>query len=184
MGSKSNSTSSKLRDLSRQGLTLSELFIPRPDRDDRSCAIVLGAALDAELEEQIQSRMVELEAAEIKGLFGEGSPLGSFAAKVKIGYAFGVFGPRTRSDLDLIRQIRNAFAHARRPITFDTSEVARTCLQLETPDRFPNELPPSAENAPEMRRRFEHAGEMLRFAFIFRDHPDAATVKHILHPLD
>lgn len=180
---KSNSPASELRALSRQKRTLLDAFMPQSDADDRSTAIVLGAGLEAEIEDELKRRMVDLEVADIEGLFGEGSPLGDFAAKIKIGFAFGVFGPRTRNDLNLIRQIRNAFAHARRPITFTTPEIAKTCSRLETPDRFPNEFPLIAPHASEMRRRFELSAHMLSLSLTFRDMP-IAIEEFVLHPLD
>jgi len=40
-------------------------------------------------------------------LFDFEGPLGTFSAKIAIAYALGIFGPKTKHDLDLIRRLRN-----------------------------------------------------------------------------
>jgi len=46
-------------------------------------------------------------------------PLNSFSSKIVIGYALGIYDERMRNDLDIVRKIRNAFAHSRKLIQFD-----------------------------------------------------------------
>jgi hypothetical protein len=50
--------------------------------------------------------------------------MGSFFASIELGYALGLYGNLLRDDLHTIRTIRNAFAHAMKPLTFDTPQVA------------------------------------------------------------
>jgi hypothetical protein len=57
-------------------------------------------------------------------------PISDFSAKIKMGYVLGIFGKTTRSDLDLIREIRNAFAHSLQPISYKTKEVTDMCDRL------------------------------------------------------
>ena len=40
-----------------------------------------------------------------------------------MGQAIGLYGQQTRRNLDIIRAIRNAFAHAKRPISFGDDEL-------------------------------------------------------------
>jgi hypothetical protein len=54
----------------------------------------------------------------------------SFYAKVLLGFALGLFGEAARNDLTVIKNIRNAFAHAPRPINFETMEIAFACQKL------------------------------------------------------
>jgi len=49
--------------------------------------------------------------------------MGSFANKIIMGQAIGLYGQQTRRNLDIIRAIRNAFAHAKRPISFGDDEL-------------------------------------------------------------
>jgi hypothetical protein len=44
--------------------------------------------------------------------------------------------------LDLLRQIRNIFAHTAHLVDFDNEDVAQKCMRLRTP-RFPPEPPSS-----------------------------------------
>jgi hypothetical protein len=50
-----------------------------------------------------------------------------------VGFALGIIGTQIRADLNCVRDIRNAFAHARRAIRFDTPEVAAACESLRNP---------------------------------------------------
>jgi hypothetical protein len=49
-------------------------------------------------------------------------------------YALRVIGPVSRSNLRIIRLVRNAPAHAKIPIAFDTPEVAAMCADLKMVD--------------------------------------------------
>ena len=44
-----------------------------------------------------------------------------------------IIGPITYSDLNLIKELRNQFAHSRRPFDFQTPEVVAVCNQLKVP---------------------------------------------------
>jgi DNA-binding MltR family transcriptional regulator len=70
--------------------------------------------------------MVGLSKEEGDRLFVGSAPLSSFSAKIQVAYAIGLIGPKATHDLDRIREIRNAFAHAKVSITFDTDAVANT----------------------------------------------------------
>jgi hypothetical protein len=70
----------------------------------------------------------------VKELFEYRGTLGSFGAKIDIGYAFKLFGPKTKKDLNIIRSLRNQFAHSRMPILFTTLVVKKCCDQLTYPD--------------------------------------------------
>lgn len=60
----------------------------------------------------------------------------------RLPYALELIGPIARSDLDLIRFIRNNFAHSRRPLNFHVPEVGDVCAALQYPD-FPNARAPA-----------------------------------------
>jgi hypothetical protein len=67
-------------------------------------------------------------------LFGANAPLSSFSAKILTAYAFNWYGPDTRHDLDLIRELRNGFAHSRSSFSFETNEVSAVCAQFRAPE--------------------------------------------------
>ena len=64
-------------------------------------------------------------------MFRTGRPLDDFRNKIWAGYAFGLYGQSTFVTLEGIRKIRNAFAHAQIPISFDDVEVRAACATLE-----------------------------------------------------
>lgn len=110
---------------------------------DRATALVLGSILEQGLELAILSHCVlgwnspEAE-AEQKKLFGGGEDGAmSFAVKVRMAYALGVYGPKTRADIDTMRHIRNLFAHDRSHLTFDDHVVSTLCDQIMWIDNFP-----------------------------------------------
>jgi hypothetical protein len=75
-----------------------------------------------------------------------------------MGRALGLYGEDTEHNLNLLRQIRNAFAHSHAPITFQTKEVA-AAVDLFRPIPI---LPPytmGADKKPipeEPRAKFHH----------------------------
>jgi hypothetical protein len=95
---------------------------------DRGAAILLATNVENALENAI-ARLLNITPG--KGeLFGFNAPIGSFANKIIIGQAIGIYGPETRQNLDIIRVIRNAFAHAKRPIRFGDEELYTLCTFL------------------------------------------------------
>jgi hypothetical protein len=96
----------------------------------RAAAVVAGAVIDDILRQVIVSRMVVLTDDENQKLFGSYGPLGSFGSRIGIGYAMGIYGPKTRQDLLTLKKIRNAFAHAILVIGFETPAVAQLCSKF------------------------------------------------------
>jgi DNA-binding MltR family transcriptional regulator len=85
--------------------------------------MVAASFLDAFVQKLIMLHLEPLSPAEIDGLFGQERPLGTFSSKIKLARALGLFGPKTAHDLNLMREIRNAFAHGLRKMSFETPEV-------------------------------------------------------------
>ena len=109
-----------------------------PTAEDRAAAIIEATKLETELEDAIKSKMVFLNHTEHGDIFTGDGALATFGAKIKIAYALGILGKQTRKDLDTIRAVRNAFAHCRKPLFFDTEEVAGACALLTVVARTPD----------------------------------------------
>lgn len=134
-----------LRKLSSQGLdgnkTPAELFIwdkIYPDAieyKDRARAIVAVTNLELALETAILSHFRPLDDMERRSLFSEDhdSPLSSFAAKIRIGYALNIYGRHISDDLNCLRSLRNAFAHSSNHVDFSTPEIVAACDVLKLP---------------------------------------------------
>ncbi len=119
-------TSESLQDLllrSPNKKELRELYHEINTGTDRSAVIVTGIFVENALREAITARLHRLTKKQLSQLFEGTAPLTSFSSKIRIGYALGVFENQARDNLDLIRRIRNAFAHARRPISFRSHQV-------------------------------------------------------------
>lgn len=92
--------------------------------DDRSLALVLSSVVEQALEMAIATHFV-IDEESWQRLFDDNvnGPLSNFAAKIKMGYALGIYKKDIRDELDLIRHIRNTFAHAKFPINFESAEM-------------------------------------------------------------
>jgi len=95
----------------------------------RAAAIMAGAFVEDALQWAIEGFFDRGLTSEekIRVFEGGGAPLGSFYSKIVIGHALGLYGPIVRSDLHIIRQIRNAFAHSPRSVTFEMPEIVSEC---------------------------------------------------------
>jgi hypothetical protein len=103
------------------------------EKGDRGAAILLATNVENTLQISIR-RWLQLSGELRKEVFrGPGSPARNFSGKIIIAHALGIFGPITRKNLDVIRIIRNAFAHASRPIRFDDAPLADLCNFLQIP---------------------------------------------------
>jgi hypothetical protein len=115
------------------------------EKNHRGAAILLASNIEVSLRYAIARLLVTVDDS-YKTLFRTSAPLSSFNAKIRFGYAIGLYKEQTTENLDRIRGIRNAFAHAVIPITFDTPEVSKVCGEMTMPEI----LPPRAFNASTM----------------------------------
>lgn len=96
--------------------------------DDRTIALMMAAVIEQGLETAILSRLPGIAANnEAYIFFDDGAPLRDFDSKIRMAFALGLFGDGVRSDLSLIRNVRNTFAHSRELLSFDTPEIAEAC---------------------------------------------------------
>ncbi|WPO43927.1 hypothetical protein [Tardiphaga sp. 42S5] len=150
---------SKLRDLTSAPATAEhqEDFnkAVSDDADDRGVCLILTAQLENELDRAIDHWIDNGDKKLRDELYGGDGPLGTLSRKCAFAAAIGLIGPITRENLRAIRNIRNAFAHAKRPITFDTDEVAAVCGELKTINIYdpPREMAPIDDLTP--RKQFE-----------------------------
>jgi hypothetical protein len=104
--------------------------------NDRGAAILASTLLDNALRYVIWRRMTEafykFSGAEEKYFTNDGM-LSTFDAKITFSETLGIFGLETRHNLDIIKRVRNVFAHAAIPITFATPEIAASCDTLKVP---------------------------------------------------
>lgn len=96
---------------------------------DRACAVLGAAFLDEHVRALLEAFMVD-DPKPVRTLLEHG-PLRSFAARVKMAYALGFLAPSEIHDLNLIRNIRNKFAHDLHGAAFASPGVASLCQKLK-----------------------------------------------------
>ena len=146
----------KLSDLIHEPTTneeLREALNEMKGSPDRSAALVAAANLDHEIEKAILLKMVILNDEMFNEIFRNTAPLASFGSKIRMGYALGIYGRITYSDLTKISRIRNVFAHSPRIITFRNDEICELCRNMGSATAyehskgrealFPNRPPPN-----------------------------------------
>jgi DNA-binding MltR family transcriptional regulator len=103
------------------------------EKNDRGAAILVVTNVENALQTCLQNILVNQDASH-NDLFGNNAPMATFDSKIRMAYALGIVGPEMLENLNIIRHIRNAFAHSKIPITFDTKEVADASNLLHKPD--------------------------------------------------
>jgi hypothetical protein len=98
---------------------------------DRACAILQATWTELIVERTLRARLRFEGASQI---FDSNGPIASFSDKIIMAFGMGVFGTKTRHDLNLIRHLRNGFAHCRLPLRFNSPEVKGVCDNLLLPD--------------------------------------------------
>src|ERR1051325_129004 len=95
---------------------------------DRGAALVGAAFLDDVLDVLLRAAFIN-EPDVVGKLMGMGRPLESFGSRAHLSYCMGLLGADVYADINLIREIRNDFAH-RGPTSFDMPEIGAKCLRL------------------------------------------------------
>lgn len=110
---------------------LANMLAGLPRYDDRAAALVYGAMLEHSLEIAISTYFV-VDPKALRRVFDYSAmgPLATFESKIRLGLALGVFEQKMHDDLRMLKQIRNAFAHARSKIDFYTPAVVSACNSL------------------------------------------------------
>lgn len=102
---------------------------------DRGAVLVGAALIDDRLERLLRSHFLGVkESSEL--LVGANAPLGSFSARIKTAYCLGLITDMEHHECDIIRRVRNEFAHKLHGLTFKDQKVKDLCnnLRANTPD--------------------------------------------------
>jgi hypothetical protein len=101
---------------------------------DRSAVITLSVFLDDAVEFLLATNIRRQNTKpEFDNAFRFEGPLGTFSARIEIAYLFKLIDETLRDQLNNIRELRNACAHSKRPITFATPELANVCKRILYP---------------------------------------------------
>jgi mannitol operon repressor len=119
----------------QDGQYFSEFLAEFQRETDRGAALVGAALIDSRLERLLSSHLIESKAA--TELLGAGdAPLGSLSSRIKISFALGLITELEYQEADLIRKVRNEFAHEVHGLTFSSQRISGLCssLNANTPD--------------------------------------------------
>ena len=107
---------------------------------DRGAALIGGAFLDEQLKELLQGFLVD-DTKRAEEMLGAMGPLGTFSSRILASYLLGLITSECYEDLQLVRKIRNHFAHKLQGTTFADQQVVGWCSTLRQCDRLEFDSP-------------------------------------------
>lgn len=93
---------------------------------DRGAVLVGAALLDSRLERILRSHFIQGKHANDL-LDGANAPLGTFSSRIKCCFSLGLMTAHERQELEIIRSIRNLFAHQEHGLNFEDTRVKGLC---------------------------------------------------------
>jgi DNA-binding MltR family transcriptional regulator len=87
-------------------------FLARLAHESERAAVVMGIALTDECLESTLVKLLRSAKSKNDNLFDPDRPIGSFGAKIKLAYRLGLIDDEFCSALNMLRKIRNDFAHS------------------------------------------------------------------------
>jgi DNA-binding MltR family transcriptional regulator len=97
---------------------------------DRGCALVAAAYLENQISEILEKFFVEQGTKAKDALFDFNGPVGTFSSKIKMAYSLGLIPQEIQNALDLIRKLRNEFAHLHEPLDFESQSIRQRVIGL------------------------------------------------------
>jgi hypothetical protein len=89
---------------------------------DRGMALYATAYLDNQLEILLRNKLVGNN-KHFKDIFSFNGPVGTFSAKIKLAYSIGLLDKISMDDINILRKIRNEFAHSDKKIDLETKDI-------------------------------------------------------------
>ncbi len=153
-------------------------------RSDRGAAILVSSFVENMLQTALTNQL-RIKHKHKRSVFGINGPLGSFRNKIIMSYTLTMIGKETYNNLEIIRLVRNAFAHSKITISFKTEEIKNMCELLILPKPiFPFSIFQSKIRSK--RRIFERISEItaLNLLFSFGAKPTILNANSISFPID
>jgi DNA-binding MltR family transcriptional regulator len=97
---------------------------------DRGAVILAASLFDLSLTNLLKSFLVSNPSSKDDIFEGPNSPMGSFSSKISMSYRLGLISSKFSRDLNLIRKIRNEFAHNIQGCNFEHSGVMSRVQEL------------------------------------------------------
>ena len=106
---------------------------------DRGAIILAATNIEDALGDRILQYLPGLQGDEPtrKRMFEQDGQIASFSKRIELAYALGIIDREYRKKIDLVREIRNACAHSRKPISLKQIELREAC-EAAMPDIMPH----------------------------------------------
>ena len=101
---------------------------------DRAAGLIAAEFVNERLKQAMVALFLHAWPKRDEDLFSNRGPFASFSARIDTAHAFGILGPQTRHDLNLVRRVRNEFAHELKPLDFASGPITGRCTALRLPD--------------------------------------------------
>jgi len=138
-------------------------FISLMKESDRALAIVSFSYIDSKLIELFTNEMNNDISGGAESLFSSNGPLGNSSSRIKMAFALNWISQDIYRDLELIRKIRNEFAHKHYTIDFSNGIILG---YLSSMNQTENRILEYAEWAPEMGEVTNRIRYHLRAALV------------------
>ena len=110
------------------------LFSELCGQSDRASMILAASFLDDALKYRLSKKFCFIPTdSDLAYCFRFEGPLGTFSSRLEIATLFGVIDDSTYQQLDIIRELRNACAHSKQPISFKTDRIINVVNRLRPP---------------------------------------------------
>lgn len=100
---------------------------------DRGCVIFCAAMLEDELESLLRANCLKAASVVKKvvdPMFQGYAPLSTFSAKIQVSYALGLIPEHVYEGLNLIRKLRNVFAHEKASVSFRSAKHRDLLMEI------------------------------------------------------
>lgn len=100
---------------------------------DRGASILAASLLDQKLKDILQDFLIDCKSTK-NLLEGFNAPIGTFSSRQNLAYSLGLISDYEFHDCEIIRKIRNEFAHKfELEFSFTDSKVSSLCNNLKAP---------------------------------------------------
>ena len=123
---------SSLREYSRRvpaEVDAAEIAADIRNAHDRAATIILGAHVEMYLQRLL---LAHLPNAKPEIFLPPSGPLTDFYAKNHLAFAMGIIPEALLKDLEIVRRVRNAFAHAPAPVRFSDPPIRDECRKMRS----------------------------------------------------
>lgn len=97
---------------------------------DRGAALVGAALIDERLDRILSGHFIDCKQSK-ELLNGANAPLGTLSIKAKLSFSLGLITLLEFEEIEIIRKIRNLFAHKVHGFTFKNQKVSALCKSLK-----------------------------------------------------